>query len=433
MPPENLPIVENSYKNGSDWWIFDKISETETFKNLKDNYFSNSPQAEKWWNFSLSTMIILVLSVIGLTIVFQNKNFISDTFPNTIAVIKKINVIPELFTDIDFNLESRYNLSSILISLDDNEENNNEIITTIPNTSEEKPVKIIISKIDVNSNVANPTSKNITTLNDALKLGAVRYPDSGLLDGNKNIFIFGHSTSLTTETSYYKTFNNLEKLVVGDEVILQSANNEYTYKVTSVSITNTEEGLVEFSNNKELILSTCNTLGQKEERIIVQANFIKKRSLTNTTVTPQAGPGSNSVYEIINDPTTPISLASDLVDFTANIDSIGIINSEGQFIASSTPNTKNKIAVKFTIKNIGNKKSDNWYFNAVLPTSPYHIFSSKSQQALAPGEKIEFTMGFDRPKIGENQLIIINVDPSGGIKEPNKTNNIVKEFITIVE
>jgi len=443
MPPENLPTIENMENNHdnheSDWWISEKISRTETFQNFKNNRFFKPFKTDKWWNFSLSIKILILLACIGLVFAYQNRPAIYATFPNTITAFQKINILPELFTEVGIDLESRYSLSSILISLENriNSENNNNTPTiTTPSTSTEKPIKVIIDKIGVKSTVTNPTSKNIITLNDALKLGAVRYPDSGSLDDNKNIFIFGHSTSLATNTTYYKTFNDLGKLVVGDKIKLQSANNEYTYKVSSVAVTNTENGLVKFDNDKELILSTCNTLGQKEERIIVKASYVSKKSLTgggtSTPVTPQPGTGSNSVYEVINNPSTP-SNSNGFIDFAATIDSIGILNSNGDFVASSTPNSNSKITVKFTVKNIGNKKSEGWYFNAVLPTSPFHIFHSKGQQALSPGEKIEFTMGFDRPKIGENQLVIINVDPTRGIKESDKDNNIVKEFITIVE
>ncbi len=432
MPPENLPTIENIPE--SDWWILEKIFQNKAFQSFKDNHSFNNPfNTDKWWGiFDIYSIVILILLFFSLTLVYQNRSVLAETFPNTVATIQKINIFPEIFTKIGPDLESRYSLSALLISLE-SKKSTDGVLT--PETSLEKPTKIIINKIGVESAVTNPTSKNIDTLNDALKLGAVRYPDSGSLDSDKNIFIFGHSTSLATNTTYYKTFNNLDKLVVGDKITLRSNKNDYTYLVSSVSIANTEDGLIKFDNDRELILSTCNTLGQKEERIVVTATFLKKTALggggSTTNVTPTAGEETNSTYEVIGSPT--ISYPYGLVDFEATIESFGILNSNNEFVASSTPSVKDKIAVKFTVKNIGNKKSDNWYFNAVLPTSPFNIFHSQSQLALAPGEKIEFTMGFDKPKIGENQLVIINVDPTGGIKESNKANNIVKEFITITE
>jgi len=444
MPPENLPI--NETHSEGDWWVFNKISKNESLQELTNNRFFKPSKGDKWWNFSLSTKTIIFFVVISLFVVYQNKSAIVTTFPNTFAALNSINVVPELFTKVSINLESRYSLSSILISLEKNGPVNPPHVTDPvinQNTSLEKPIKIIINKISVNSPITNPISKDLDTLNKSLKLGAVRYPSSGSLGEDKSVFIFGHSTSLPTEHTYYKTFNNLNKLIVSDEVILQSADNNYTYKVTSVNITNTEDALIEFSNDKKLILSTCNTLGQKEERIVVKADFVKSSPIVpiiggNIVAPPdplinlEPGTGSSTVYEIPTDPTITED-PSDRIDFLATVDAIGIIDENDQFVATSTIQVKNKIIVKFTVKNIGNKKSNSWYFNAVLPTSPFHIFHSKSQQALAPGEKIEFTMGFDRPKVGDNQLVIVNVDPTGGIKESNKDNNIAKEFVTIVE
>ncbi len=436
MPPENLPTIKNEYS--SDWWIFDKISQNKNYQEFINNRFFKPFKTDKWWNFSLSTKIILILICIISVFAYQNRTAISSTFPNTIATIQKVNVIPKLFTKIGFDLESRYSLSSILISSENRKPENLPTIID-ENTLVEKPIKILINKLGIKSAVINPTSTNLATLNKSLKLGAVRYPNSGSLGENKSIFIFGHSTSLETDTAYYKTFNNLDKLVAGDEIILQSTDSEYIYKVVSTTVTNTKEGLVQLSDDKKLILSTCNTLGKKEERIVVKADFVKSKSLTeeipprtSPQTIPRAGEEEGSTYEVVTQP-TDTNNSTGRIDFLATIEAIGILGDDNEFIASSTPSVNNKIAVKFTVKNIGDKKSEGWYFNAVLPTSPFHIFHSKSQQALAPGEKIEFTMGFDKPKIGENQLIIINVDPTGGIKEADKTNNIVKEFITIVE
>jgi len=70
-----------------------------------------------------------------------------------------------------------------------------------------KPIRIIINKIKVNSIISNPTSTNLATLDEALKKGAVRYPKSGLLGENDNIYLFGHSTSYKiVRNKAYKTF-----------------------------------------------------------------------------------------------------------------------------------------------------------------------------------------------------------------------------------
>ncbi len=407
----------------------------------------------------MPTTMILFIVCIALIFSYQHKTIISATFPTTIATIQKMTIVPDFFAGIGSGINSKYNLSSMLIALQSNLREAKKDFTAaviIQDDIIEKPVKILINKVGISADIINPDTVNLEVLNDALKSGAVRYPTSGLLGEDKNIFIFGHSTSLETENLFYKTFNNLNNLVAGDEIILQSAHNEYIYKVVSVTLTNTDEGIINFDTGKKLTLSTCATLGKKEDRYIVEADFVKKTTLipnaiipietesapapdTNqvATIAPQAGEREDSIYdagslfapfieEIENN-------NSGQIDLAVIIDAVGILDEDNQFIATSTLRVNNKIAVKFTITNIGDKKSESWYFNAVLPTSPMHIFHSKTQQALAPAEKIEFTMGFDKPKIGKNQVIVINVDPSGGIKESDKDNNIAKELITVVE
>ena len=61
---------------------------------------------------------------------------------------------------------------------------------------------------------------------------------------------------------------------------------------------------------------------------------------------------------------------------------------------------------------------------------PMHIFTSQAQQALAPGDSIQFTIGFDLFNPDGNGIFTVNVDPSDRINEPNKDNNIVHYTIT---
>ena len=54
-----------------------------------------------------------------------------------------------------------------------------------------------------------------------------------------------------------------------------------------------------------------------------------------------------------------------------------------------------RYSVQFTIKNSGtNIAPAGWTFNAVLPTNPAYTYTSSQQQALYPGDKIVYTLGF---------------------------------------
>ncbi len=130
-----------------------------------------------------------------------------------------------------------------------------------------------------------------------------------------------------------------------------------------------------------------------------------------------------------------LSDSSGRVDLEVRIIDTGIINSNNEFMATSSMSTTGQGAIKFSVTNIGSKTSDNWTFNAVLPTFPMHIFHSTGQAKLAPGDRIDFTLGFDQlnHELTEG-VITINVDPSGSIhNEVTRDNNIAQVTIQITE
>lgn len=115
------------------------------------------------------------------------------------------------------------------------------------------------------------------------------------------------------------------------------------------------------------------------------------------------------------------------IDLTATILETGYINTTTlAFVAAKEVKPDQRAAIRFEIVNLGSKRASDWTFAAVLPTFPGYIFQSNTQQALNPGDRVQFTLGFDSIlKKAENEFII-NVDPLGSVQETDKTNNIIK-------
>lgn len=143
-------------------------------------------------------------------------------------------------------------------------------------TYETKPDRILIPKINVDTTVAKPNSRDVSVLDQFLTKGSVYYPGSGTIEKG-NIFIFGHSTTIkVVRNQAYKTFNGLEKLQYGDEIFVETERGKYVYKVNTVKLLNENDALIIFDNSKRLLtLTTCNTFGQKQERWVVEAEFYK--------------------------------------------------------------------------------------------------------------------------------------------------------------
>lgn len=151
---------------------------------------------------------------------------------------------------------------------------------SVGNRSGELPITIKISKIEVNAPIYNPATTSVEILDNYLLKGAVRYPGSGLLGGDGNIFIFGHNTQLRiVNNQAFKTFNGLQNLKKGDLIQVFSDKYEYDYKVLSVNIVSADKALVDFNKNKMLTLSTCDNFATKTDRFVVQSEFVERKSL----------------------------------------------------------------------------------------------------------------------------------------------------------
>jgi len=63
-----------------------------------------------------------------------------------------------------------------------------------------------------------------------------------------------------------------------------------------------------------------------------------------------------------------------------------------------------RTSVQFEVQNIGtNVTPSNWTFDAQLPLTPAYTYRSNGQQALYPGDKIVYTIGFETPYTYNNQ------------------------------
>ncbi len=142
------------------------------------------------------------------------------------------------------------------------------------------PSRVVIPKVEIDVSVANPTSERVSDLDNALLNGSARYPSSGNINFG-NMFIFAHSTTYkVVKNQAYKAFNGLKDLQYGDEIYVTAENGKkYLYTVTSVQMASAANIQIHFSDNLHtLTLATCNVAGQKEERWIVEAKYVKEVS-----------------------------------------------------------------------------------------------------------------------------------------------------------
>jgi len=142
-----------------------------------------------------------------------------------------------------------------------------------------------------------------------------------------------------------------------------------------------------------------------------------------------AGEKEEELFEITPE-TTPVD-PNGRPDLVPTITAVGIIDEDtNEFFATSTASVHDRVAVQFTVENIGTGVSGPWNFVSVLPARKITFFRPEvSQRSLAPGDRIEYTIGFDGVKTIDEVEIRINVDNAPG--DVNKANNITGTKIDI--
>ena len=130
-----------------------------------------------------------------------------------------------------------------------------------------------------------------------------------------------------------------------------------------------------------------------------------------TTVIPVQVPASTNYYGL-----------PDLVIENVQTGYLSSSNTSS-FRASSRVPDGERGAVKFTIANRGTNVSGRFDFEVELPTTRGYTYSSRTQQSLRPGERIEYVMGFDQTREGNSRRIEITVDQDDDVRESNESNN----------
>ena len=153
--------------------------------------------------------------------------------------------------------------------------------------------------------------------------------------------------------------------------------------------------------------------GEKENQAEIKSDEKPPaESLPLTTLKPAPQPPAARVVETPGEEKTfiyergpeTIELKNGL-DLAVKIIDRGVINESAKELTATTSVKRGERAgVIFEISNLGNVKSGAWRFRAELPTSN-GPFESENQTALAPAERIRFTIGFgELISAGENSV-----------------------------
>jgi sortase A len=125
--------------------------------------------------------------------------------------------------------------------------------------------RIKIPKINVDVVVVQGTSDS------ALQAGSGHYPDTPMPCADGNVAIAGH------RTTYGKPFANIDRLVTGDQITLETPVGNCVYQVSRppFAVLPTDRWVV--ANNPgqhTLTLTSCHPRGSASQRIIIKATML---------------------------------------------------------------------------------------------------------------------------------------------------------------
>jgi hypothetical protein len=153
--------------------------------------------------------------------------------------------------------------------------------------------------------------------------------------------------------------------------------------------------------------------------------------------TVTAGPRREEVRVITGGGTSnpTFSDPNGIPDLAVTILATGIVDkSTGVFTPLVPVGLDDRAGLRFEIRNVGTKATGPWSFIVDLPLSGamYVFRPEETQQSLNPGERIEYTLGFDR--ITRNTGIAdiaVHVDTAREVPETNRNNNTALSTISI--
>lgn len=139
---------------------------------------------------------------------------------------------------------------------------------------------VVIPKIQANENVvANVDPSNSTEYLNVLRTAVAHAKGTAFPGMNGTSFLFAHSTDAIWNVGRYNAvFYLLNKMEIGDDVVIFYNGDRYNYKVTDTKIiepTDVEYLDAKMGEGERVILQTCYPPGTAWKRLLVFADRVK--------------------------------------------------------------------------------------------------------------------------------------------------------------
>lgn len=227
---------------------------------------------------------------------------------------------------------------------------------------------------------------------------------------------------------------NLTNATDSIKLIVSSDLNRYVDVPMKLTFTRTSDGQVTASTETSITVTNPKIISGSQSGPSTTTPAKPAAVPTPGRIIRTAGSETRNVYTVTN--TGRTSNPNGRVDLSVTILQTGTIDpATNIFTQTASIKKGGRGAVRFMVENLGDKTAENWYFNAVVPTLPMYIYTSDMQPTLGPGDKIEFTLGFDQvDDTATKGVLTVNIDPAGNLpNEITKNNNIARATFLIYQ
>jgi sortase A len=124
--------------------------------------------------------------------------------------------------------------------------------------------RLVIPTLKVDTVVVEGTGAS------ALRAGAGHYPNTPLPGEDGNVAIAGH------RTTYGKPFANLDRLNIGEEIVLETPIGRHVYRISRPPfvVSNNDFTVIAQTPGRTLTLTTCHPKGSDRQRLVIRAEMV---------------------------------------------------------------------------------------------------------------------------------------------------------------
>jgi sortase A len=226
----------------------------------------HSMQLNKTAKISITVfLILLVISLLGFLFIYPSFNKISLIFEDLNPYRTSKNIYIDFLSRIAPTLE-KFEIK--VFAANSIEESIGKDFVLDQKVLENSHANLTINS----SNISGRISEGVTS--DAMMKGFWHFPTSAFPGQKGNMVVIGHRFQYLPPAQ--NTFFNLDKVKIGDSIVVTLDEGSYTYIVTNIQIVEPNDiSILQKTDDYRLTLITCTPLWTSEQRLVITAKLDK--------------------------------------------------------------------------------------------------------------------------------------------------------------